>query len=156
MVQAGLPSTNGADAALQASRPRPKVENMNPPPITLFYDGLCPLCSREIAHYRAKAVGESLRFVDITDSKFDAAEHGLDAKRIYRTMHVKVGDELRVGVDAFIAVWNAIPSYRWLAKTARLPGLHTAFAVGYYIFALARPWLPRREQPLCDSGTCRP
>jgi predicted DCC family thiol-disulfide oxidoreductase YuxK len=128
---------------------------MNRPPMTLYYDGLCPLCSREIAHYRKKAPGDSLRFVDITDSKFDPAEHGLNAQRVHRTMHVKVGDELRVGVDAFIAVWEAIPSYRWLAKMARLPGLQAVLAVGYYFFALARPWLPRRKRLLCESGTCR-
>jgi predicted DCC family thiol-disulfide oxidoreductase YuxK len=129
-------------------------ENKHDPPVTLYYDGLCPLCSREIAHYRKKAVGDALRFIDITDLKFDAAEHGLDVKRVHRLMHVKVGDELRVGLDAFIAVWDAIPSYRWLAKAAHLPGLHALLTLGYHTFAAMRPWLPRRKRPLCESGTC--
>ena len=94
---------------------------MNRPPVTLYYDGLCPLCSREIAHYRKKAVGDALRFIDITEPQFNAAEQGLDAQRIHRVMHVKVGDELRTGVDAFIAIWGAIPSYRWMAKAAPYP-----------------------------------
>ena len=128
---------------------------MNRPPVTLYYDGLCPLCSREIAHYRKKAVGETLHFIDITDPKFDAAEHGLDPKRGHRIMHVKVGDDLRVGLDAFIAVWDAIPSYRWLAKVARMPGLHALLTLGYHFFAVVRPWLPRLKRQLCESGTCR-
>ncbi len=127
---------------------------MHRSPVALYYDGLCPLCSREIAHYRKMAVGETLRFIDITDPKFDAAEQGLDAKRIHRLMHVKVGDELRVGLDAFTAVWDAIPSYRWLAQAARLPGLHALLNVGYLFFAAFRRWLPRRKRPLCESGTC--
>jgi predicted DCC family thiol-disulfide oxidoreductase YuxK len=128
---------------------------MNRPPVTLYYDGLCPLCSREIAHYRKKAVGDALRFLDITDPQFDAAEHGLDATRIHRVMHVKVGDELRVGLDAFIAVWEAIPSYRWLARVARLPGLYGLLTLAYHFFAAVRPWLPRRKRLLCQSGTCQ-
>jgi predicted DCC family thiol-disulfide oxidoreductase YuxK len=130
-------------------------QSMNRLPVTLYYDGRCPLCSREIAHYRQKAVGDALRFIDITDPKFDAAEQELDAKRVHRIMHVKVGDELRVGLDAFIAVWDAIPSYRWLAKAARLPGLHALLTIGYHSFAVMRPWLPRRKRPMCESGTCR-
>jgi predicted DCC family thiol-disulfide oxidoreductase YuxK len=127
---------------------------MSHPNVTLFYDGLCPLCSREISHYRVKPGAEALRFVDITDPKFDAVGQGLDPKRIHRLMHVKVGEELRVGLDAFIAVWEALPSYRWLASLARLPGLHALFTLGYHSFALMRPWLPRRKRPLCESGTC--
>jgi predicted DCC family thiol-disulfide oxidoreductase YuxK len=127
---------------------------MNRPSVTLYYDGLCPLCSREIAHYRKKAVGDALSFIDITDPQFDAAAHGLDAKRIHRVMHVKIGDELRTGVDAFIAVWEAIPSYHGMAKAARLPGLHGLLTLGYHIFATVRPWLPRRKRPLCESGKC--
>jgi predicted DCC family thiol-disulfide oxidoreductase YuxK len=128
---------------------------MNCPPVTLYYDGLCPLCSREIAHYRKKTGGDALRFIDVTDPKFDAAEQGLDPKRINRVMHVKVGDELRVGVDAFIAVWEAIPSYRRLARIARLPGMHGLLTLGYHFFALPRPWLPRRKRLLCESGKCQ-
>ncbi len=128
---------------------------MNRLPVTLYYDGLCPLCSREIAHYRKKAAGGVLRFIDITEPQFNAAEQGLDAKRIHRLMHVKIGDELRVGLEAFITVWEAIPSYRWLARLARIPGLHGVLNLGYHVFAAVRPWLPRRTRLFCESGTCQ-
>ena len=129
-------------------------EVMNPPPLTLYYDGLCPLCSREIAHYRKKVVGDAVHFVDVTEPAFDAAAHGLDARRIHRLMHVKVGEELRVGLDAFIALWEAIPAYRRLARLARLPVLHGLLSLGYRAFAVVRPWLPRRKRPICSTGTC--
>jgi predicted DCC family thiol-disulfide oxidoreductase YuxK len=123
-------------------------------PLTLYYDGLCPLCSREIAHYRTKVAGDSVHFVDIADPSFDAAAHGLDAKSVHRRMHIKVGDEVRVGVEAFIALWERIPAYRWLARLARTPGVHFLMAVGYRAYATVRPWLPRRKRPLCETGTC--
>jgi len=127
---------------------------MTNPPLTVYYDGLCPLCSREIVHYRKKTVGDAVRFVDITDPTFDAAAHGLDARRVHRLMHVKVGDEVRVGLEAFIALWEAIPAYRRLGRLARLPGLHGLLALGYRAFAVIRPWLPRRKRPVCSAGTC--
>ena len=93
--------------------------------------------------------------MDITDPVFDAAGHGLDPRRVHRLMHVKVGEEVRVGLEAFIALWDAIPAYRWVARLARLPGLHGLLALGYRAFAAVRPRLPRRKRPACESGTCR-
>ncbi len=123
-------------------------------PVTLYFDGLCPLCSREIAYYRKRAAGDLLRFVDITAPEFNAAEFGLDRKRVHQVMHVKVGDEVRVGLDAFIAVWQAIPAYRRLARAASLPGLHFILTIGYDAFAVMRTWLPRLKRPICEAGSC--
>ena len=128
---------------------------MKTQPVTLFFDGLCPLCSREIEHYRKRVSDGSVRFVDITEPGFDARKHGLDPERVHQVMHVKVGDEVRTGVAAFLAVWEAVPGFRWLARLARLPGLHAAARLGYFAFAKVRPWLPRRRRPDCTTGTCR-
>jgi len=126
-----------------------------PEPLTLFYDGHCPLCSREIAHYRRKVVDDSVVFVDITDPSFDAAAHGVDARAVHRLLHVKVGDEVRVGTAAFVALWERLPAYRWLARLARTPGIRFLMNVGYRVFAAVRPWLPRRKGPQCETGVCR-
>jgi len=123
--------------------------------VTLYYDGLCPLCSREIAHYRARVPDERVRFVDIAAPTFDAAAHGLDAQAVHRQMHVKVGEEIRVGVAAFIAIWQAVPGYRWLARLASVPGVHSLFRAGYWAFAKVRPWLPRRKPDACTAATCQ-
>jgi predicted DCC family thiol-disulfide oxidoreductase YuxK len=126
---------------------------MNTPPLTLFYDGLCPLCSREIAFYRRRLTGDDVRFVDITDPGFDAARHGLDPRGVHRILHVKVGEEVRTGLDAFIALWQRVPGFRRLARLAAAPGVHALLGAGYRAFALVRPWLPRRRRA-CEAGTC--
>ena len=128
---------------------------MSPAPVTLFYDGLCPLCSREIAHYRKCDVAAALTFVDVSDPRFDAPRHGLDALTVQRVMHVKVGDELHTGVDAFIAIWQALPRYRWLARLGRAPVVHALLTLGYHVFARIRPWLPRRRPDVCTAQTCK-
>jgi predicted DCC family thiol-disulfide oxidoreductase YuxK len=127
---------------------------MDSAPLTLFFDGLCPLCSREMAHYRRHTPAGAVHFLDITGPGFDASAHGLDVKRVHQVMHAKVGGEMRTGVDAFIALWQAIPRYRWLAKAARWPGVHGLLKIGYRLFARVRPLLPRR-QAACTTGTCK-
>src|SRR5262245_26755554 len=128
---------------------------MNTPQVTVYYDGLCPLCSREIAHYQKRVHDDAVHFTDITAPEFEAADHGLDPERIHQVMHVKVGGEVRAGVDAFIALWAAIPSYRWLARLARLSGMRAVLALGYRVFVRIRPWLPRRKPVVCTTGTCK-
>jgi predicted DCC family thiol-disulfide oxidoreductase YuxK len=128
---------------------------MNNATLTLYYDGLCPLCSREIAHYRKKMADDpSVEFLDITEASFDARQHGLDPEHIHRVMHVRAGGEVRTGLDAFIAIWQHIPAYRWLAWLARLPGLYRLLWLAYHAFARVRPLLPRRKAR-CAGGTCR-
>jgi len=128
---------------------------MNAIPLILYFDGLCPLCSREMAHYRKRLTTEPVQFVDITDPSFDAAGLGLDPRRVQRVMHARVGEEVRTGLEAFIALWEVVPGYRWLARLAQTPGFHGLMTVGYRLFALVRPWLPRRRKPMCVSGACR-
>jgi hypothetical protein len=108
-----------------------------------------------MAHYRARAANTpDIAFVDITAPDFDAPAHGLDPRRIHQVMHVKVGDEVRTGLEAFIAIWEVVPGYRWLARFANLPGAHLGMHLGYHAFARVRPYLPRRKVA-CDSGACR-
>jgi predicted DCC family thiol-disulfide oxidoreductase YuxK len=122
--------------------------------LTVYYDGLCPLCSREIDYYRKRVTTAAVHFVDIADWSFNARTEGLDPRRIHRVMHVKVNEEVRTGLEAFIAIWDVVPGFGWLARLARTPGFHGLMTVGYRVFALVRPWLPRRRAP-CESGFCR-
>jgi predicted DCC family thiol-disulfide oxidoreductase YuxK len=125
------------------------------PTLTLFYDGLCPLCSREIALFRRLAAGDpSVVFVDITDPSFDAPAYGLQMSSLHRVMHVKLGEEVRTGVDAFIAIWQRIPGFGWLAWLSRIPGMRLLMKAGYAVFARIRPWLPRRKSR-CEGDVCR-
>ncbi|MBY0229690.1 MAG: DUF393 domain-containing protein [Gemmataceae bacterium] len=124
-------------------------------PLTIFYDGLCPLCAREMAHYRKCAAGDgSVVFRDITAPGFDAAAFGLDPVRVPREMHVKEGDRVHIGVDAFLAIWRRVPGHRWLLHVARLPLADLLMRAGYWVFARLRPWLPRLK-PDCGTDQCR-
>jgi predicted DCC family thiol-disulfide oxidoreductase YuxK len=78
-------------------------------PVTVFYDGKCPLCSREIAHYRRRTKDAAVSFVDIASPTFDAAIEGIDLERAHAVLHVKVGQEMRTGIDAVVSMWERHP-----------------------------------------------
>ena len=123
----------------------------------VYYDGLCPLCSREIEHYRHREGAESLQFIDITASDFDALREGLDPYRIHREMHVRAKDgSLKTGVDGFIEIWRHLPRYNWAARAAQIKPLKIILDLGYWIFARIRPLLPRRKNRCSDSPYCSP
>jgi predicted DCC family thiol-disulfide oxidoreductase YuxK len=41
------------------------------PRMRVYYDGLCPLCSREIAYYLSKEGSGAINWIDITENGFD-------------------------------------------------------------------------------------
>jgi predicted DCC family thiol-disulfide oxidoreductase YuxK len=123
---------------------------------TIYYDGLCILCSREIDVFRALVRDGSLAYVDISLPDFDPAAHGVDPVSVNRHMHVR--DEqtgrMLVGADALAGMWECVPGFRWLAWLSRLPMLRQISDVGYEVFAWVRPKLPKRRRPACDTGRC--
>ena len=89
----------------------------------VIYNASCPVCSREVDAYRryADAKALPLRFEDIhTD---DLADWGLTPDDAARRLHVVKGGRLLSGVPAFVALWNEMPRYRWLARLVSLPGV---------------------------------
>jgi predicted DCC family thiol-disulfide oxidoreductase YuxK len=126
--------------------------------ITVYYDGLCKVCSKEINHYRKQSGADSISFVDICSSNFDARAEGLDPARVHQVMHVRRQDgTLAVKVDAFIEIWSVLPRFKWLAKAARWSPVNAGLNLGYVGFTMIRPFLPRyanpadcQESPYCD------
>ena len=53
--------------------------SMPTPACTVYFDGACPLCRREIAHYRSQKGAASMAWVDIATS--DNASLGADLSR---------------------------------------------------------------------------
>jgi len=126
-------------------------------PLTVFYDGSCRVCAREMAHYRTKSHGGRLLFVDISDPHFDPQTYGRSLEVFMAQMHViDAQGRLFLGVDAFPVIWDALPGplYRLLGRTLRCPGIHRLARLGYRAFARLRSYLPKKAAA-CDSGSCR-
>ncbi|GAB6048822.1 DUF393 domain-containing protein [Methyloparacoccus murrellii] len=118
-------------------------------PVIVFYDGGCPLCRREIDHYRRVARELPFTWVDVTQPEADLARHGLELEAALRRFHVidRAGT-LQSGARAFLALWSELPGYRWLTRLVRALGLAPLLDGVYARFA---GWHFRRR---CAAGAC--
>jgi predicted DCC family thiol-disulfide oxidoreductase YuxK len=84
--------------------------------LTVFHDGSCPLCAREMEVYRKSAGADALRFVDVSAAANDAAP-GLSREAAMRRFHILTADgRLVSGGPAFVALWLTLPGWRWLGR----------------------------------------
>jgi predicted DCC family thiol-disulfide oxidoreductase YuxK len=118
--------------------------------VTVYFDGSCPLCRAEIAHYRSLQGAGRLGFVDV--SQADACiPSGLARETLMARFHVRRSDGLVVsGATAFVAIWRLLPGWRWAARIAGLPGATAALEAAYRRFLPMRPALAAmiaRRQP---------
>lgn len=112
----------------------------------VFYDGGCPLCRREIAHYRRIDSDRQLCWVDIHAHPETLQTYGLSMTEAMRRMHVMKSDGSMVsGAAAFIAMWRSLPRYRPLAWVISLPGVFWLAEQAYSRFARWR-WNGRCDQ----------
>lgn len=120
--------------------PEPPAE----PRATVYYDGACPLCSREIATYRRLQGADDLCWVDV--SRPDAPlGPGLTREAALGRFHVRVEDgSLVAGGAAFVRLWRSLPGLRWLAAIAARPPVAWVLEPAYRLFLRLRPWLIRR------------
>ena len=123
-------------------------------PLTVLYDGACPLCRREIAVYRGL---QPLRpdtpvcFADVSDTALPVPP-GTTREQLLARFHVRAADgELLSGAQAFLALWATLPGWRWLALAGRLPGAAWTMERAYRLFLRARPvlqrWASRLDHP---------
>lgn len=110
---------------------------------TIYFDGSCALCSWEISQYEKAASGTDVAFVDVSDP--DVALAGDVSREVaMKRFHVRTGDGTpRAGAAGFVAVWEALPSWRWAARLARLPGVMPVLELAYRAFLPVRPLLSR-------------
>lgn len=113
-------------------------------PLTVFYDGACPLCQREIRFYRRLSEDGEVHWVDVETTETCHLPEGLTRDGALARFHVQTGNgEMLSGARGFIALWAHIPGFQWLAKVARVPPLPWILEQGYRTFLLLRPFLQR-------------
>lgn len=113
---------------------------------TMFYDGACSLCQREVAHYRRLDDQHNINWVDISTSPDQLNEHGIDYNTAMSRLHVlDMHGNMHSGVKAFLTVWSALPYYRWLAVAIQKLRITPVLELAYQRFAKWR---------LTRQGTC--
>jgi predicted DCC family thiol-disulfide oxidoreductase YuxK len=113
-----------------------------PEPVTVYYDGSCPLCRSEIGLYQRGEGAGQVTWCDI--SQPGAAPQELTQEAAMARFHVKGADgQMEDGARAFILLWLSLPRWRWLGRIASLPPLPILLEGLYRAFLPLRPWLQR-------------
>lgn len=117
-------------------------------PITVYFDGYCPICSREVAGYRRLATRHPVDWRDLAGAEDVLAGESFDLTAALTLLHVRDGDgRLQRGLDAHLCLWAALPGWHRLVWPIRhVPGLRPLLQRVYLLFTRYRPGLRRRSQ----------
>ncbi len=135
------------------SQQYPQARDDNRP--TVFYDGGCALCSREIAHYRHLDRTAHLRCVDITRDRNALSSYGLALEPAMQRLHVlDAHGHWQTGAWASAEMWGHPSRYRWFSNLLRFTGTLTLLD---RLYSLCARWRANRHcsdrcLPLRETG----
>jgi predicted DCC family thiol-disulfide oxidoreductase YuxK len=113
-----------------------------PAPLTVYFDGSCPLCQREIGFYRRMPAAKVLGWVDVSQPAELGA--GLDCRSAMARFHVRNAQgQLFSGAAAFSQLWRQLPGWRWLGWLSAAPPVSWLAELAYRAFLPVRPWIQR-------------
>lgn len=118
-----------------------------PEPLTVYFDGACPICRREIAWYQGRRSRGPIEWVDVNACDGERVAPDLSVSAALGRFHVRLPDGRLVhGGRAFAELWIRLPGLRWLGGACRARALAPALEAGYGAFLRVRPWLQRRAR----------
>jgi predicted DCC family thiol-disulfide oxidoreductase YuxK len=117
--------------------------------LTVFFDGECPLCRREIAWLSKRT--KEVDFIDISLPSFSATAFGYTQEGLMSEIHAQLGEQKLVGMDVFRELYNRC-GLGWLAAPTAIWPLRPIFDWLYRVFARNRLKLTGR----CGSKDCSP
>ena len=107
--------------------------------LTVFYDADCPVCRLEVDLY--KRAGGGIDWVDIERLSDGELPAGKTRAELLGRFHARRPDgTYAVGVDAFQAIWRALPGWRRAAWAFDVPGLRGATELAYRGFLRWQGW----------------
>jgi predicted DCC family thiol-disulfide oxidoreductase YuxK len=120
-------------------------------PLTVYYDGQCPLCVREISLYRRLDRKGAIQWHDVSQGVGDLACDAVTQKEALDRIHAREADgTILTGAQAFVAMWQRLPGFAGLAPIARRQPVLGLMEAGYGWFAPRRQkisrWLTGRER----------
>lgn len=111
------------------------------PDLTVWYDGACPLCRREISGLRKLDRRGAIDFVDVSEGQPESCPVSHD--ELLARFHAQENGRVFSGAAAFAAMWRAIPLLRPMGELARIPPVLWLLERLYRRFLRVRPRLQR-------------
>jgi predicted DCC family thiol-disulfide oxidoreductase YuxK len=102
--------------------------------VKVYFNNSCNICRAEINLYKKQNI-KDIEWIDITDNKSAELETKKNDKTLLRRLHIKDGEKVISGAEAFLLVWKKIPKYRLLYTFFKMPIIFTFFSYFYEIIA---------------------
>jgi len=109
--------------------------------VKVWYDGTCPLCTREIAVMRRLDTRGRITFLDVAEGADPACP--IDRATLLARFHAEEDGTIHSGAAAFAVMWRAIPLLRPLGLAARNAIVLRVLEAAYLRFLTLRPRLQR-------------
>ena len=116
--------------------------------VKVYYNSACPVCNAGINGQRRRMEDcpVEVEWIDIHSNSEAVNDIGARREFVRERLHVvDEKGEIKIGADAFEALWSRTQGQKWLARVIRLPLVHVlarwsynAFAAGLYAWNRAR------------------
>ena len=130
---------------------------MNNVKLTIFFDGGCPLCQREVNFMQSRNQEAKLKFIDINNSDLSLElNYGITYKQAMQRIHALKSDgsiikDLKVFQEAYKLI-----GLGWVYAPTKLPIIDKLFEQIYAFWAKYRLKITFRPsiEKLCSSREC--
>ena len=130
---------------------------MNTPKLTIFFDGGCPLCKREVDFLQSKNQKGALSFIDINTSDFSSdLKYGITYKQAMDRIHAMKSDGSVIkDIKVFQEAYSLI-GLGWIYAPTKLPILDKFIEFIYRLWAKYRLKITFRPsiEKLCAEKDC--
>ncbi len=130
---------------------------MNTPKLTIFYDGGCPLCIREVEFLQSRNQKGFLGFIDIDSSDIPLdLKYGITYKQAMERIHALKSDGSVIkDIKVFQEAYSLI-GLGWIYAPTKLPILDKFIEFIYGLWAKYRLKITLRPsiEKLCNERVC--
>ncbi|WP_127347821.1 thiol-disulfide oxidoreductase DCC family protein [Pseudidiomarina mangrovi] len=106
--------------------------------LTVFYDGRCPLCVREMRQLKRRDHANAILLIDLHSEQFTPFSGQIDALAADRILHGLTDDnQLLLGLDVTHRAWSLV-GRGWMTAPLRWPVIRWFADHGYLFFARHR------------------
>ena len=86
----------------------------------VYFNNSCKICKAEIDLYKKEKIQE-IDWIDITNNELAERETSKNNRELLRRLHIKDGEKVIEGAEAFLVLWKKMPKYKFLYKFFKLP-----------------------------------
>jgi predicted DCC family thiol-disulfide oxidoreductase YuxK len=118
--------------------------------LQVYFDGDCPLCTKEVNMIRGKDTVRAIHFVDIASENFSPEEVGVSLAELMAEIHARLPDgQLIKGVEVFRQMYSRI-GFERSVTLSKAWGIRHGLELAYELWAKNRLRLTGR----CADDVC--